>query len=114
LLNAIEPGLGLRVNEVSSVTGKGKHTTTHLEMFSLNFGGDIVDTPGIREFGLWDVEDEDLALFFPEMRPLVGKCKFGLDCAHNEEPGCAIRKAVTAGEISPNRYQSYIRLLVDA
>jgi ribosome biogenesis GTPase len=114
LLNAIQPGLGLRVNEVSRVTGKGKHTTTHLEMFSLNFGGDVVDTPGVREFGLWDVEEDDLALFFPEMQPLVGRCKFGMDCEHDEEPGCAIRKAVTAGKISPRRYRSYLKLKVDA
>jgi ribosome biogenesis GTPase len=120
LLNALQPGLGLRVNAVSQVTGKGKHTTTYLEMFPLefdnhepsdtNFGGSIVDTPGVREFGLWDVNEDDLALFFPEMRPFVGHCKFGLDCQHNEEPGCAIRKAVATGRISPRRYQSYIRL----
>jgi ribosome biogenesis GTPase / thiamine phosphate phosphatase len=113
LLNALQPGLGLRVNEVSRVTGKGKHTTTHLEMFPLEFGGAIVDTPGIREFGLWDVDEEDLAHFFPEMRPYLGSCRFGLDCSHNEEPGCSIRKAVSAGKISPFRYQSYMRLKLD-
>jgi len=118
LLNAIRPGLGLRVNEVSRATGKGMHTTTHLEMFPLDpdgaeEGGAVVDTPGVREFGLWDVYQEDLALFFPEMRPLVGRCKYGLDCRHDEEPGCAIRKAVVAGEISPFRYQSYLRLLLE-
>jgi ribosome biogenesis GTPase len=118
LLNALQPGLGLRVNEVSRVTGKGKHTTTHLEMFPLNWDGTeetgaIVDTPGVREFGLWDVNEDDLALFFPEMRPFVGKCKFGLDCQHDDEPGCAIRKAVMAGKISPRRYQSYMVLKQD-
>ena len=110
LLNAIQPGLGLRVGEISRATGKGKHTTTALEMFPLDFGGAIVDTPGVREFGLWDVDEDDLALFFPEMRPLVGKCRFGLDCQHDEEPGCAIRKAVVGGQISPRRYQSYLRI----
>jgi ribosome biogenesis GTPase len=114
LLNALEPGLGLRVNQVSRVTGKGKHTTTHLEMFSLAHGEAIIDTPGVREFGLWEVEQQDLALFFPEMQPYVGKCRFGLGCRHDEEPGCAIRKAVTAGQVSPRRYQSYLRLLVNA
>ncbi|HSK89185.1 MAG TPA: ribosome small subunit-dependent GTPase A [Anaerolineales bacterium] len=121
LLNALQPGLGLRVNEVSQVTGKGKHTTTHLEMFPLEFGdaagatgGAIVDTPGVREFGLWDVDEDDLALFFPEMRPYIGRCRFGLDCKHDEEPGCAVRTAVTAGRISPRRYQSYLRLRLDA
>jgi ribosome biogenesis GTPase / thiamine phosphate phosphatase len=118
LLNALQPGLGLRVNEVSQATGKGKHTTTHLEMFPLEWDGAektgaIVDTPGVREFGLWDVNEDDLALFFPEMRPLVGKCKFGLDCQHDDEPGCAIRKAVVAGKISPRRYQSYMSLKQD-
>ena len=110
LLNKLQPGLGLRVNEVSQVTGKGRHTTTHLEMFPLDFGGAIVDTPGVREFGLWNVNEDDLALFFREMRPYVGKCKFGLDCQHVDEPGCAIRKAVTAGGISPRRYQNFLKL----
>ena len=111
LLNALEPGLGLRVGAVGDgQVGKGRHTTTSTEMVTTAFGADIVDTPGMREFGLHDMEDDDLALFFPEMRPLVGTCKFGLDCSHDEEPGCAIRKAVMAGTISPNRYQSYLRL----
>jgi len=110
LLNAIQPGLGLRVNEVNRVTGKGKHTTTHLETVSLDFGGAVVDTPGMREFGLWDVGQHDLGLFFPEMRPHIGKCKFGLDCAHESEPGCTIRKAVEAGEISERRYESFLRM----
>jgi ribosome biogenesis GTPase / thiamine phosphate phosphatase len=111
LLNEIQPGLGLRVQETNRVSGKGRHTTTHLQLFALGFGGAIIDTPGIREFGLWDIEQDDMALFFPEMRPFVGQCKFGLDCLHDEEPGCAIRKAVTAGQISPYRYKSYLKLL---
>lgn len=115
LLNALQPGLGLRVNAVSQATGKGKHTTTHLEMFSLsgngfNGAGAIVDTPGVREFGPWNVYEDDLALFFPEMSPFVGRCKFGLDCRHDEEPGCAIRKAVMAGQVSPRRYQTMLTL----
>jgi ribosome biogenesis GTPase / thiamine phosphate phosphatase len=120
LLNALQPGLGLQVNAVSQATGKGKHTTTHQELFPLqpaggstendDSGGAIIDTPGVREFGLWDIHPDDLALFFPEMRPLVGRCRFGLDCGHDEEPGCAIRKAVMAGQISPRRYQSYLHL----
>jgi ribosome biogenesis GTPase len=114
LLNALQPDLGLRVKEVSRVTGKGKHTTTHLEMFPLEFGGAIIDTPGIREFGLWDVDERDLAFFFPEMNPYLGHCKFGLDCRHDEEPGCLIREAVSAGAISPYRYQSYMRLMVES
>ncbi len=111
LLNAIQPGLGLRVREVSQgEQGKGRHTTTHLEMFELDFGGAIVDTPGMREFGLWEVSGEDLAYYFPEMADYVGKCKFGLSCQHDAEPGCAIRRAVVAGAISPHRYKSYMNL----
>jgi ribosome biogenesis GTPase / thiamine phosphate phosphatase len=113
LLNAIQPELGLRVKEVSQGhLGKGLHTTTYLEMFPLDGGGAIVDTPGIREFGLWNDGNDSLDLFFPEMRPLIGKCKFGLGCAHDEEPGCAVRKAVVDGMISPYRYQSYIKMRV--
>jgi ribosome biogenesis GTPase len=111
LLNAIQPGLGLRVKAVSSgEVGKGRHTTTHYEMFELDFGGRLVDTPGMREFGLWDIQAGELASFFPEMNPYVGQCKFGLGCSHDREPGCAIRKAVMAGTVSPYRYQSYMRL----
>jgi ribosome biogenesis GTPase len=114
LLNALQPGLGLRVSVVNQVTGKGRHTTSYLEMFPLETGGAIVDTPGTREFGLWDVPGDELASFFPEMRPYVGKCRFGLDCAHDEEPGCALRRAVVNGQISPRRYQSYLRLYAEA
>jgi ribosome biogenesis GTPase / thiamine phosphate phosphatase len=111
LLNAIQPGLGLRVKAVSKgELGKGRHTTTHLEMFELDFGGALVDTPGIREFGLWDVAGDELASLFPEMANYVGQCKFGLNCHHDQEPGCAIRKAVITGDISPYRYRSYLRL----
>ena len=114
LLNALQRDLGLRVNQVNQRTGKGKHTTTHLEMFPLHFaeGTAIIDTPGVREFGLWEIEGEDLASYFPEMRSLIGLCRFGLDCRHDEEPGCAIRKAVTTGQISPYRYRS-LRVLME-
>jgi ribosome biogenesis GTPase len=110
LLNVLQPGLGLRVNAVNQTTGKGKHTTTNLEMFPLENGGSVVDTPGMREFGLWEVDESDLALFFPEMRAYVGRCKFGLDCRHDSEPGCAIRKAVAEGKIAPRRYATFQRL----
>jgi ribosome biogenesis GTPase / thiamine phosphate phosphatase len=110
LLNALQPGLGLRIREVSQATGKGKHTTTHSEIFSLDSGGAIIDTPGVREFGLWDMHGDELAYFYREMAPLVGACRFGLGCQHDEEPGCAIRRAVATGQISPHRYQSYLRL----
>lgn len=111
LLNAIQPGLGLRVKEVGKgELGKGRHTTTHLEMFTLDFGGRLVDTPGMREFGLWNISPEELAYLFPEMTDLVGGCKFGLSCRHDSEPGCAIRKAVMDGAVSPHRYKSYMNL----
>lgn len=114
LLNAVQPGLGLRVKEVSrGALGKGRHSTTHLEMFGLDIGGALVDTPGMREFGLWDVSGEDLALFFPEMAGYVGKCRFGLSCRHDGEPGCAIRQAVMAEKINPYRYKSYLKLRED-
>jgi len=111
LLNAIQPGLGLRVKEVSSgELGKGRHTTTHYEMFPLDFGGTLVDTPGMREFSLWDIAPEELASLFPEMEPYVGQCKFGLSCHHDSEPGCSIRRAVMSGDINPYRYKSYMNL----
>ena len=111
LLNAIQPALGLRVKAVSlGEQGKGRHTTTHLEMFELGFGGMLADTPGIREFGLWNITAEELAYLFPEMADYVGQCKFGLSCRHDREPNCALRKAVMAGEISPYRYKSYLQL----
>ena len=111
LMNALQPGLGLRVKAVSQGdVGKGRHTTSHLQMFELDFGGMLVDTPGMREFGLWDISSEDLASLFPEMERYVGQCKFGLSCQHDHEPGCAIRKAVMIEEINPYRYQSYLRL----
>ncbi len=110
LLNHLQPGLGLKVKEVNQVTGKGRHTTSHLEMFGLDSGGAIVDTPGTREFGLWEFDGDNLALLFREMQPLVGRCRFRLDCQHDDEPGCAIRNAVVDGRISPRRYQSYLRL----
>lgn len=112
LLNAVQPGLGLRIREISEATGKGRHTTSHLEMFPLNGGGGIVDTPGMRKFGLWHDRDRGgLASLFVEMRPYIGACRFGLDCSHTHEPGCAIKDAVQAGEITEMRYRSYLRIL---
>ena len=111
LLNAIQPGLGLRVNEVSGKTGKGKHTTSHLEMFGLDEGGSVADTPGMREFALWNVHDRELASLFPDMRPFLGACRFGAGCSHTHEPGCAVKAAVEAGAISARRHASYTKLL---
>ena len=110
LLNAVQPELGLRVREVSESTDKGKHTTSHLEMFALDIGGSVIDTPGMREFGLFGDSDVDLASLFREMRPYLGQCRFGASCTHTHEPDCAIKQAVEAGRISERRYKSYVRL----
>jgi ribosome biogenesis GTPase len=110
LLNCLQPGLGLRVAEVSGSTGKGRHTTTMLEMFPLDGGGAIVDTPGMREFGLWDVAGSEVAELFREIAPLLGRCRFGADCSHTHEPKCAVKTAVERGEVSERRYRSMLRL----
>ena len=110
LLNSLLPGLSLRVGEINFTTGKGRHTTSGAEMYAGDFGGWLVDTAGTREFGLWDVDSEDMAWFFPEMRPWLGQCRFGLDCRHDEEPGCAVRQAVMNGHIHPRRYFSMMKL----
>ena len=109
LLNAIEPGLGLRVRAVNDHNGEGRHTTAHLEMFELPFGGSVIDTPGQRAFKIWD-EVLDYAQLLPEMRPFLGRCKFGLDCSHTREPGCAIKSAVANGAVSTRRYESFLGL----
>ena len=109
LLNAIQPDLGLQVRAVSQATSKGKHTTHVRELFPLDVGGYVADTPGIRTLALWDTEPEELDAYFVEMRDLVSDCKFS-DCTHTHEPGCAVREAVSKGEISSQRYNSYLRL----
>lgn len=113
LMNSIQPGLGLRVSGVGKETGKGRHTTTAAWMLALDFGGRVIDTPGMREFGLWDTAEDDMALFFREMQPFAGRCKFGLNCLHNEEPGCAVRQAVMDGRIDPRRYRSMLILQLE-
>lgn len=109
LLNAIQPGLGLAAREVSHATGKGKHTTTIRQMYPLQGGGFVIDTPGIKALALWDTEPEELDGYFPELRSLVQVCQFN-DCTHRHEPGCAIRQGVEQGKIHPERYRSYLRL----
>jgi ribosome biogenesis GTPase len=109
LLNAIQPELGAAVREVSESTGRGKHTTNVRQMFPLNEGGFVADLPGLRSLALWDTEPEELDGYFPELRDLVSACQFN-DCTHREEPGCAVRSAVKAGTVSPERYESYLRL----
>ena len=109
LLNAIQPGLGLAVREISAWNDRGKHTTVVREMFPVEGGGFVADLPGLRKLSLWDVEPEELDGYFPEIRALVSKCQFN-DCSHFEEPGCAVIKAVEEGTVSAERYESYVRL----
>lgn len=109
LLNALQPGLGLQVREVSQATGKGLHTTRHAELFPLDGGGYVADTPGIRALALFDLEPEEVDAYFREIAPLVAHCRFS-DCTHKHEPGCAVRAAVKKGQIHPSRYDSYLRL----
>jgi len=109
LLNALQPGLGLKTREVSVATTKGRHTTVHPELLLLDVGGYVADTPGIRTIAPWDVEPEELDAYFVDIRPYVQYCAFS-DCTHMHEPGCAVRAAVEAGKIAPSRYDSYCRL----
>lgn len=109
LLNAIQPGLGLHTKEVSDWSGKGKHTTVVPELIPLDMGGYVADTPGLKAFGIWDIEADELDAYFPEMRDRVADCAFS-DCTHMHEPDCAITAAVERGEISPERYDSYLRI----
>jgi ribosome biogenesis GTPase len=110
LLNAVQPDLGLAAREISEATGKGRHTTVGVRLWPLDEGGYVADTPGLREAGLWDIEPEELAWHFVEMRPYLADCRFS-SCTHSHEPECAVQAAVEAGEISEMRYDSYCRLL---
>lgn len=114
LLNAAFPGANLRVGEISESVNKGRHTTVGAVMLELpgEEGGFVVDTPGLREVGLWEIAGDRLDWCFPEFRPHLDECRFG-DCQHRHEPDCGVRKAVTRGEISAARYESYLMLLDD-
>ena len=109
LLNALQPGLGLAVNEVSTFMNKGKHTTVARQLFPLEGGGYVADTPGWKSLALWDTEPEEMDAYFPELAPLVAQCQFS-DCSHTHEPGCAVLAALEAGRIHRERYESYLRL----
>jgi ribosome biogenesis GTPase len=115
LLNSLLPELNLKTQDVSGWSGKGLHTTTFAEMFDLppdndRDGGKVIDTPGMREFGLVDVSRQELSHYFPEMRERLNDCQFN-NCVHINEPGCAIKKAVEEGEIDAERYISYLNIL---
>ncbi|GMV33496.1 MAG: putative ribosome biogenesis GTPase RsgA [Chloroflexota bacterium] len=109
LLNALQPGLGLAVNEVSQAMNKGRHTTVSRQLFPLEGGGYVADTPGWKSLGLWDTEPEEMDAYFPELRGLVEHCQFS-DCTHQHEPGCAVLAALKEGRIHQERYESFVRL----
>jgi ribosome biogenesis GTPase len=109
LLNAMQPGLGLAVSEISKALNKGKHTTVTRQLFPLEGGGYVADTPGWKSLALWDTEPEEIDGYFPELRELVQHCQFN-DCTHTHEPGCAVRRALEEGTIHRERYESYLRL----
>lgn len=112
LINAVEPGLNLKTAELSGYHKVGMHTTTFAQMYPLSFGGFIVDTPGIKEFGLTDFNRAEIAERFPEMRALMHGCRFH-NCTHVHEPGCAVMEAVEKGEINISRYGNYLSILSD-
>lgn len=109
-INIICPELILKTQDVSGWSGKGLHTTTFAEMFDLSFGGKVIDTPGMREFGLVDITKQELSHYFPEMRSRINDCQFN-NCLHINEPGCAIKKALENEEINIDRYVSYCNIL---
>ncbi len=109
LLNAMQPGLGLAVSEISKAMNKGRHTTVTRQLFPLEGGGYVADTPGWKSLALWDTEPEEIDGYFPELRELVQHCQFS-DCTHVHEPGCAVRSALEERKIHPERYESYLRL----
>ena len=109
-INTIFPELGLKTQDVSGWSGKGMHTTTFAEMFDIPVGGQIIDTPGLREFGIVDISKQELSHYYPEMRALIGNCQFN-NCLHTDEPGCAIKKALEEGRVSEERYVSYYNIL---
>lgn len=112
LMNAVQPGLNLRTEAISRITGKGMHTTTFAEMHPLHFGGNVIDTPGIREFGIMDFKPEEISHYFVEFRDLIPQCKFN-NCLHENEPGCAVKQAYLEGKISEERYTNYLNIMLD-
>ncbi|NVJ86947.1 MAG: ribosome small subunit-dependent GTPase A [Algoriphagus sp.] len=110
LLNKLIPKASQPTQQVSKFSSKGVHTTTFAELFELPWGGDLIDTPGIKEFGILDIEENELSHYFPEMRAFLGQCKFH-NCRHVNEPGCMVRQKLEEGLIHPSRYMSYLNIL---
>lgn len=109
LINAIDPGIGAKVGQISSYHHKGMHTTTFSEIFPISGGGFLIDTPGVKGFGLVGIEPQELCRYFPEMMRLAPQCQY-YNCTHRHEPGCAVMEAVAVGEISQSRYESYLKM----
>ena len=109
LINTLYPGLSLRVGEISASVNKGRHTTVGTDLHPIPDGGFVVDTPGLREVGVWGIDPASLDRCFPEFVPFLGECRFN-DCTHLHEPGCAVREAVDAGRVSRDRWESYAKL----
>jgi ribosome biogenesis GTPase len=112
ILNELDPALNLRTMNVSKLTGKGMHTTTNAEIHFTDFGARIIDTPGIREFGLMHFLPEEISHYYVEMRPFIPLCKFN-NCMHDNEPGCAVHQAYIEGKISEERYLNYLTIMAD-
>jgi ribosome biogenesis GTPase / thiamine phosphate phosphatase len=113
LLNALEPGLGLRIGAISEAVNKGRHTTVSARLVPLGCGGHVADTPGLREAGLWGIQPTELPALFVEFRDVADACRFGSSCSHVHEPACAVRAAVAAGDIDTARYESYLAMRAD-
>lgn len=109
LMNTMQPGLGLAVNEISAALNRGKHTTNFRQLLPLKNGGYVADTPGWKSLALWDTQPEELDGYFPEIAPLVAQCRFS-DCTHVHEPGCAVLKALKSGELHSERFNSFLRM----
>lgn len=112
LMNGVQPHLDLRTENISRITGKGMHTTTFAEMHPLDFGGSVIDTPGIREFGIMDFKPEEISHYYIEMREALKDCKFN-NCIHENEPGCAVKKAYENGSISEERFSNYLNIMLE-
>ncbi len=110
LINAIQPQFQLKTGQISDAHAKGKHTTTFTELFELDFGGYVIDSPGIKELGLVEMKKEEVGHYFPEIRELINDCKFN-NCTHENEPHCAVKAAVEKGEIDAERYYNYLKMM---
>lgn len=110
LINRIEPGLNLKTDEISETNNSGKHTTTHAEMHTFSFGGYIIDTPGVRGFGITNIEREEVAHYFRDIFKISEECQYN-NCTHLHEPGCAVKQAVSDGRLAMSRYQSYVNII---